>query len=142
MPSVELFSPATGKHRGHSFTSAIASGCEPREYAAMWKEPPMIAEAVLDFKIWGKHVNLTCYFRDIRTGKKFWLSAYNDERDRRYTPRDGVIDFSEVGIENGLYLVETIKTRKGTSAWASAKLLLPSERREEILARIGEVYSG
>lgn len=142
MQSDKILSPVTGKHRDHSFTSAIASGFEPREYVAMWDKEPMEAEAVLDFKIWGKHVNLTCYFRDIRTGKKFWLSAFNNARDGRYTPRDGVIDFSEVGIENGLYLIETVKPRKGTSAWVSAKLLLSSERREEILTRIAEVYSG
>ncbi len=134
--------PTTGRHRGYSYTNAVDAGLEPREYAAMWDKEPMEAEAVLDFKIWGKHVNLTCYFRDIRDGKKFWLSAFNDKRDGRYTPRDGVIDFSEPGIENGLYRVATIKTRSGKSAWASAELLLAPERKEEILARIAEVYSG
>lgn len=59
-------------------------------------------------------------FRDIRTGKKFWLSTFSNQRDGRYTPRDKVIDFNEPGNENGLYFVNTVKTRKGTSAWASA----------------------
>ena len=136
-----IISSNTEKKRGYSFTDAIASGLEPREYIPMWDKEPMEAEAVLDFKIWGKHVNLTCFFRDIRTGKKFCLSAFGSH-DRRYTPRDGIVDFSEPGIENGLYLVATIKNQKGTSAWASAKLLLPPERKEEILARIAEVYTG
>ena len=142
MFNLEIISPNSQKHRGYSFTSAIAAGLEPREYAAMWNEQPMTAEAVLDFKVWGKHVNLTCFFRDIHSSKKFCLSAFSNRHDGRYTPRDRIVDFSEPGIENGLYLVTTIKTRNGNSAWASAKLLLPPERREEILARIAEAYAG
>ena len=137
-----LFPLPAERQRGFSFSSAIASGFEPREYRSLLHEEPMRAEALLDFKIWGKRPCLTCYFRDIRTGAKFCLTAFDNEKNTRYTPRDRDIDFSEQGIENGLYLVETVGTKKGGSAWANASLLLPPDREEEILARITELYAG
>ena len=133
--------PAAG-HRAYSFTGAIEYGLEPRAYRSMLHEKPMGCEALLDFKIWGKSPCLTCYFRDIRTGDKFCLSAFDNKHDRRYTPRDKDIDFSEPGIENGLYLVTTMETKKGGSAWATARLLLAPDRKGEILGRITEVYVG
>ena len=137
-----LFPLPAERQRGFSFSAAIASGFEPREYRSLLHEEPMRAEALLDFKIWGKRPCLTCYFRDIRTGDKFCLSAFDNKHDRRYTPRDKDIDFSEPGIENGLYLVTTMETKKGGSAWATARLLLDPDRKGEILARITEVYVG
>lgn len=123
-------------HRGFSFRAAIDAGLEPRSYKSMLHEKPMQAEAILDFKIWGRRPSLTCYFRDIRTGAKFCLSAFDNKHDGRYTPRDNNIDFSECGIEHGLYLVATVETKKGGSAWSSASLLLPPDKRDAILARI------
>jgi len=124
------------RHRGFSYTSAVNSGFEPREYKSMLHENPMTAEALLDFKIWGKSPNLTCFFRNIRTGEKFRLSAFDNNHDQRYTPRDKDIDFSEPGIENGLYRVVTVKTKKGLCAWQSAELLLSPDKKDEILNRI------
>ena len=137
-----LFPLPAARHRAYSFTGAIEYGLEPRAYRSMLHEEPMSSEALLDFKIWGKSPCLTCYFRDIRTGNKFCLTAFDNEKNTRYTPRDRDIDFSEQGIENGLYLVETVGTKKGGSAWANASLLLPPDREEEILARITELYAG
>ena len=114
-------------------------GLEPREYKSMLRENPMTAEALLDFKIWGKSPNLTCYFRNIRTGEKFRLSAFDNDRDRRYAPRDRRIDFSEPDIESGLYRVVTVKTKKGLCAWQSAELLLSPDKKDAILARLAEI---
>ena len=123
-------------------TTLRVYGLEPKAYRSRLHEEPMSSEALLDFKIWGKSPCLTCYFRDIRTGDKFCLSAFDNKHDRRYTPRDKDIDFSEPGIENGLYLVTTMETKKGGSAWATARLLLAPDRKGDILGRITEVYVG
>ena len=137
-----LFPLPAAQHRAYSFSGAIEYGLEPRAYRSMLHEQPMNVEALLDFKIWGKRPCLTCYFRDIRTGDKFCLSAFDNEHDRRYTPRDKDIDFSKPGIGNGLYLVTTVGTKKGGSVWAAARLLLAPDRKGEILERIAEVYVG
>lgn len=137
-----LFPLPDERHRGYSFRGAIEYGLEPREYKSMLHEEPMQAEAVLDFKIWGKSPCLTCYFRNIRTGEKFCLTAFDNNRSTRYTPRDNEIDFSEQGIEHGLYHVRTVKTKKGTSAWATAKLLIAPGAQLAIEARIAQVFVG
>lgn len=137
-----LFPLPDERHRGYSFRGAIEYGLEPREYKSMLHEEPMQAEAVLDFKIWGKSPCLTCYFRNIRTGEKFCLTAFDNKRASRYTPRDNEIDFSEPGIEHGLYHVRTVKTKKGTSAWATAKLLIAPGAQLAIEARIAQVFVG
>ncbi len=137
-----LFPLPDERHRGYSFRGAIEYGLEPREYKSMLHEEPMQAEAVLDFKIWGKSPCLTCYFRNIRTGEKFCLTAFDNKRASRYTPRDNDLDFSEVGIEHGLYVVTTVAKKKGGSAWGTASLIFPPDRQEDILAKIAEVYVG
>ena len=138
-----LFPLSEKRHRGFSFQATVENGFEPSDYRSLLHdESPMTAEALLDFKVWGKSPNLTCFFWNIRTGEKFRLSAFDNKRDRRYTPRDGNIDFSEPGIENGLYLVETAKGKKGLCAWQSAKLLLAPDRGDEVVARITEVFIG
>ena len=137
-----LFPLHIERPRAFSFRGAIDDGLEPREYRSMLHEEPMEAEALLDFKIWGKSPCLTCYFRNIRTGEKFCLTAFDNKRASRYTPRDNEIDFSEPGIEHGLYHVRTVKTKKGTSAWATAKLLIAPGAQLAIEARIAQVFVG
>ena len=137
-----LFPLHIERPRAFSFRGAIDDGLEPREYRSMLHEEPMEVEALLDFKIWGKSPCLTCYFRNIRTGEKFCLTAFDNNRSTRYTPRDNEIDFSEQGIEQGLYHVRTVKTKKGTSAWATAKLLIAPGAQLAIEARIAQVFVG
>lgn len=137
-----LFPLHIERPRAFSFRGAIDDGLEPREYRSMLHEEPMEVEALLDFKIWGKSPCLTCYFRNIRTGEKFCLTAFDNNRSTRYTPRDNEIDFSEPGIEHGLYLVRTVNTKKGTSAWATAKLLIAPGAQLAIEARIAQVFVG
>lgn len=139
-PPVDFFPLPEERGRAFSYSQAVENELEPREYESLVDAEPMSIEALLDFKVWGKTPCLSCYFRDIRTGRKFRLTAFNNARDRRYTPRDGNIDFSEPGIEGGLYLVVTVKTRNGKSAWQSAQRLLPPEQKEEIAARIVEAH--
>ena len=87
----------------------------------------MATESMLDFKVWEKVLVLAAIFWMLPTAEKFLLFAYNDARDGRYTPRDGAIDFSEAGIENGLNRIVTKKTHTGKTAWQSAVLFLGSD---------------
>lgn len=71
-----LFPLSEKRHRGFSFQATVENGFEPSDYRSLLHdESPMTAEALLDFKVWGKSPNLTCFFRNIRTGEKFRLSA-------------------------------------------------------------------
>ncbi len=90
----------------------------------------------------GKIAQPDLLFSEHPNRRKIPLERVDNKRDRRYTPRDGNIDFSEPGIENGLYLVETVKGKKGLCAWQSAKLLLAPDRGDEVVARITEVFIG
>ena len=87
----------------------------------------MATESMLDFKVWEKVPVLAAIFGILPAAEKFLLFVYNDARDGRYTPRDGVIDFSEAGIENGLYRIVTKKTRTGKTAWQSVGLILGAD---------------
>lgn len=129
------------EHRAYSFKGAVEYGFNPALYMSMWRHRPMTAEATLDFKIWGKSPCLTCYFRNIRTREKFCLTAFDNTGDGRFTPRDNSIDFSDPKIEDGLYLVTTAGTKKG-SVWQSSELVLPPEKRPEIWLRIATSYVG
>lgn len=113
--------------RAYSYKSAVENGLNPRTYKV--PDEPMDAKAILEFK---------GYFRNIADGGKFVLYAYDNAHDRRYTPRDGVIDFSEAGIENGLYRIVTRKTRTGKTTWQSAALLFGPDQQESIAAYIRE----
>ena len=122
--------------RAYSYAEALAYGFQMDKYT--FKNETMTTEAVLHFKVWGKKWNLQCYFQNIRTGERFILSAFCGST-KRYTPRDKDIDFSESGIEHGLYEVITAPNSKGKITWDSATLMLPPERQAEINARIAEV---
>ena len=123
----------------YSYEIAVALGLEPQRYLlAEWE---MTVEAILHFKVWGKKCNLQCYFQDIRTGALFILNA-SCGSTKQYTPQDKGIDFSEPDIENGLYRISTAPNSKGKIVWESATLLIPPECREEIEAKIAEVYEG
>ena len=112
-------------------TESSCSRVQLQKCGRTYKVPdePMDAEAILEFKVWGKSPCLGCYFRNIADGGKFVLYAYDNAHNRRYTPRDGVIDFSEAGIENGLYRIVTRKTRTGKTTWQSAALLFGPDRQ-------------
>jgi len=108
--------------RALGYKQAVEAGLNPREYKI--PDRPLHTKARLAFKIWGKTPCLGCYFHDLADGKRFVLYAYDDAHCRRYTPRDGKIDFSEPGIEGNVYRIVTSKTRNGKTAWQSADLVL------------------
>lgn len=73
-------------------------------------------------KCWGKSVNLICFFEDVATGEEYRLSAFRNA-EKRYCPKDNVIDFSQPGIEGKNYLVTTGLNSKGNPAWLTASLV-------------------
>lgn len=106
--------------RAMTYEQAVELGLEPRDYAY----EPVCGEfeAVLDFKVWGKSVNLQCFFTATATGERFRISAFRKD-GKRYTPRDMQIDFADDGFVGGLYRLKVEKNKKGNAAWLSAKLL-------------------
>lgn len=77
----------------------------------------------LVFKSWGKSVNLHCFFEHADTLELHAISAFRVRGGgRRYTPKDGAIDFSEPGIEGGLYTLDVALNGKGNPAWLSAEV--------------------
>lgn len=55
-----------------SFAQALNGGFEPREYKA--DVPVGTITARLDFRMWGKSVNLRCFFTNMKTSERFSLS--------------------------------------------------------------------
>lgn len=76
----------------------------------------------LKFKSWGKKTNLHCFFENYHTGELHSMSAFRSRNGTRtYSPRDGLVDFSEAGIEGCSYELVTKVNSKGNTAWLSAK---------------------
>lgn len=65
-----------------SFAQALSLGFQPREYGTSVPEGEFIAR--LDFRMWGKFVNLRCFFTHMKTGNKFSLSAYRSQSGKRH----------------------------------------------------------
>ena len=61
-----------------SWHTAVASGHEPRLYTYIASEVPLGEyEAILDFRIWVKKtIEISCYFAQVQTNKKFQLTVY------------------------------------------------------------------
>jgi hypothetical protein len=110
--------------RALTYDQAVELGLEPREYAY----EPVIGEfeATLDFKVWGKSVNLQCFFSVLPTGERFRVSAFRDEA-KRYTPKDGRIDFSADGLVEGLFRLKVGQNKKGRAIWLEAELVKAPE---------------
>ena len=72
-------------------------------------------------KAWGQSVNLVCFFKHMETGEIHRCVAFRNS-EKQYTPKDGVVDFSEEGIEGRVYLLKTGLNSKGNPAWHSASL--------------------
>ena len=69
-----------------------------------------------------KSVNLQCFFTVPVTGERFRVSAFRED-GKHYTPKDENIDFSEEGLEGGLYRLTIGKNKKGRAAWLAAELV-------------------
>jgi hypothetical protein len=101
--------------RARSFTDARVSfsDCTPAPDGA-WR-------GRLIFKAWGKKTNLHCFFENLESGKTHSLCAFRSrDGSRRYSAKDGGVDFSEPGIEGRIYELQTGLNRKNNPAWTSA----------------------
>ena len=106
--------------RAMTYDQAVEAGLEPQEYD--YEAPEGEYEAVLDFKVWGKSVNLQCFFTALDTDDMFRISAFRGNTTR-YTPKDGGIDFSEPGNEGNTYRLRVGRNSKGNVAWLAATLV-------------------
>lgn len=117
-----------------SFAQALNLGLQPREYDAV--VPVGEFFATLDFRVWGKSVNLRCFFTHQETGEKFTLSAFRshfgedhivqrpDGQTRKaYAPEDGSFDFSEGDFDGRFFRLVTRQGKRGNILWSSAELL-------------------
>lgn len=117
-----------------SFADVVKSGLEPRKYDAAVPVGELIAR--LDFRMWGKSVNLRCFFTNLESGEKFSLSAFRTHRGEHhytlrasgkeisaYTPEDGVIDFAYGEYDGKLFRLVTRQGKRGGVLWASAEML-------------------
>ncbi|HEJ7121842.1 hypothetical protein FHU12_4144 [Serratia marcescens] len=112
--------------RAFSYNGALDAGMDPGSYA--WQSVPVGDWAArLDFKVWSNTTSsghLVCYFTSLDDGQRYRLSAFRPKNgSRRYTPKDGGIDFSEAGLDGQVFLLNVGKTRNGTSAWLGAEFL-------------------
>jgi len=105
-----------------SFRKALNRGFNPREYT-YGPLPQGEWLGTLDAKIWGKSLNLVCYFTS-REGSKFCLSAFRVRTGKGagkwYTPKDGNIDVSNEAIRVGNeYKLHTGRNNRNNPAWYS-----------------------
>lgn len=76
----------------------------------------------LKFRVWGKSMNLGCYFQTDE-GSRFYLYAWRIKggvRDEQYCPRDSEPNFAEVE-DDTRWLIETKKSRNGNIYWSTAE---------------------
>ncbi|CAI1053153.1 hypothetical protein [Serratia entomophila] len=110
--------------RAFSYNGALDAGMEPGSY--VWESVPVGDWAArLDFKIWSNTTSsghLVCYFTSLDDGQRYRLSAFRPKNgSRRYTPKDGGIDFSVRELDGREFLLNVGTTRKGTPAWLGAE---------------------
>lgn len=123
-----------------SFAQALNLGLHPREYGASVPEGEFIAR--LDFRMWGKSVNLCCFFTNMEIGEKFSLSAYRSQSGKEhivqrpdgkthhaYTPEDGVFDFAEGDLRGQRFRLVMRQGARGKILWSRAELLPVDESR-------------
>ncbi len=118
---------------------ATQLGFNPDEYAYLKDEPAISFTAVLDFRVWAKNGGVNCCFREIQTGRKFFVTAFNNQHSNVYTPRDGKLDFSAPGMENGIYRLRVERSTTNKPVWSSAHVELPPEPQDAVLAKIREL---
>ena len=127
-----------------SFAQALNLGLQPREYGTFVSEGEFTA--LLNFRIWGKSVNLRCFFIHMETGEKFSLSAYRSHFGKEhvvqrpdgkshsaYTPEDGIFDFSVGDIDGKLFRLSMRLGARGKIIWSSAELLSVDESRTGVI---------
>lgn len=113
----------TAAHRAYTLNEAVEAGFDPGAYD--WRDVPEGTwDGQLDFKTWSARNgvgSLLCYFTDIRTGRRFRLSAARPRGDiRRYTPKDRAIDFSRSSVDGRIFRLRIRHETKGHVAWVGA----------------------
>ena len=122
-------------------TQAEQLGFNPGEYAYLKDDPASSFTAVLDFRVRAKNGGLNCCFREIRTGRKFFVTAYSNQHDKRFTPRDGEPDFSRPGLENGIYSLRVGRSNANKPLWTAAHTVLPPEPQEAVIKKLMEIVA-
>jgi hypothetical protein len=117
--------------RAWSYNAAVEAGLEPQSYG--WTDIPEGTWAArLDFKAWSNKTaagHLVCFFTTLVDGRRYRLSAFRPSQssERRYTPKDGGIDFSSPGLDKQIFLVTVGRTAKGSATWLAAEFDEPSQ---------------
>lgn len=116
--------------RALSYRSAVEAGLELQSYA--WADVPQGKwDARLDFKVWSNNTaagHLVCYFTALNDGRRYRLSAFRTSKsaDRRYTPKDGIIDFSSQSLNGQNFSLTIGRTAKSQVSWLAAE---PAENK-------------
>lgn len=96
-------------------------GCGLEEYQSPEDFGDFIG--VLDYKHWGKSVNLWIYLT-LDNGLKIKLSCFRSRKDESiYSARDEKYNFSLIGNEGKKFRLLIKKTKKGTINFESCELL-------------------
>lgn len=106
--------------RGHTYARGIELGLQTYD----WQNVPIGTWlGRLEIKVWGETAggSLICCFTLLETGQKYRLTAYSAASNRKYTPRDGSIDFSEPGVEGQTFRLTVAHSPKGTLQWRAAE---------------------
>jgi len=79
-----------------TWNQALSMGRHPGLYPFIATLVPIGKfEAVLDFKVWAKKaIGICCCFTQTQTGRKFQVTVYRRQRDKRYMLEGSEIDFS------------------------------------------------
>lgn len=109
--------------RAWSYNAAVKAGLDLQSYA--WSDIPVGTwTARLDFKVWSNKTStghLVCYFTSLVDERRYRLSAFRPSSgSRRYTPKDGSVDFSTLEPDGKTFLISVGKTSKGGATWLAA----------------------
>ncbi|QGM80868.1 hypothetical protein [Otariodibacter oris] len=98
-----------GDTRAIDYYDAVDLGLEPESYS---RDIPIgIHNLKLMFKTWGKKNSLNCFFQDIFSKKRYRIAFFtNQNKKYRYSPKNNIIDFSELGIIENIYEIHISKT--------------------------------
>ena len=111
-----------GDERVIDYEEAVDWGLEPESYKR--NIPVGFHTVKLIFKTWGKKCALNCFFKDIKTEKKYRITLFTSPKNPySYTARDNLIDFSESGNLENIYQIEVKHSPKGYPIMLSASLL-------------------
>lgn len=109
--------------KAYRFKDATQDGLNPQKYKSSDIAPGEYIGKLV-FKVWGKKSIIQCFFV-LENDDFIRLTAFRPHATpwRGYTPRDGKVDFSEVGIEGTRYKITTDSTERGVVSFLSARAI-------------------